>query len=192
MMLSLPQEKVQAIQKQARHVLRNLTCRAVQHLLGLTNFASIALPLARLQSRLLQWWLKQHYKGLSDMFKTMPIMEEAHHNLEWWHSFRLHPKSIHRPSVQEVVMTDASTKGFGRECNWLAFQGEWPGSKGRDMYINLLKLETIWMACNKFESEIKGKATSFQIDNQTAVAYLMKEGGTRCRQLDQLARKIPL
>ena len=192
MMLSLPQEKVQAIQKQARHVLRNPTCRAVQRLLGLTNFASIALPLARLQSRPLQWWLKQHYKGPSDMFKTMPITEEARHNLEWWRSFKSHPKSIHRPSVQEVVTTDASTKGFGGECNRLAFQGEWPGSKGRDTHINLLELETVWKACNKFESEIKGKATSFQIDNRTAVAYLMKEGGTRCRQLDQLARKILL
>ena len=143
MMLSLPQEKVQAMQKQAQHVLRYPTCRAVQRLLGLTNFASIALPLARLQSRLLQWWLKQHYKGPSDMFKTMPIMEEARHNLEWWRSFKSHPKSIHRPSVQAVIMTDASTKGFGGECNRLAFQGEWPGSKGRDMHINLLELETV-------------------------------------------------
>ena len=186
MMLSLPQEKVQAIQKQARHVLRNLTCRAVQRLLELTNFVSIALPLARLQLQPLQWWLKQHYKGPSDMFKTMLIMEEACHNLKGWHSFKSRPKSIHRPSVQEVITTDALTKGFGGECNWLAFQGEWPGNKGRDTHINLLKLETVWKACNKFESDIKWKATSFQIDNRTAVAYLMK-GGTRCRQLDQLA-----
>ena len=143
MMLSLPQEKVQVIQKQAQHVLRNPTCHAVQRLLGLMNFASIALPLTRLQLRPLQWWLKQHYKGPSDMFKTMPITEEARHNLEWWRSFKSRPKSIHRPSVQEVVTTDASTKGFGGECNQLAFKGEWPGSKGRDMHINLLKLEII-------------------------------------------------
>ena len=162
MKLLLPQDKVQVIQKQAQHVLRNLTCRAVQCLLGLTNFVSIALPLTRLQLRPLQWWLKQHYKGPSDMFKTMPITEEAHHNLEWWCSFKLRPKSIHRPSVQEVVTTDALTKGFSRECNWLAFQGEWPRSKGRDTHINLLELETVWKACNKFESEIKGKATSFR------------------------------
>ena len=99
------------------------------------------------------------------MFKTMPITEEAHHNLEWWHSFKSRPKSIHRPSVQEVITTDALMKGFSGECNWLAFQGKWPGSKGRDTHINLLELETVWKVCNKFESEIKGKATSFQIDN---------------------------
>ena len=104
------------IQKQARHALRNPMCRAVQRLLGLTNFASIALPLTRLQLQPLQWWLKQHYKGPLDMFKTMPITEEARHNLEWWCSFKSRPKSIHRPSVQEVVMTDALTKGFGGEC----------------------------------------------------------------------------
>ena len=192
MMLLLPQEKVQAIQKQARHVLRNLMYRAVQRLLGLTNFVSIALPLTRLQSQPLQWWLKQHYKSPSDMFKTMSITEEARHNLERGHSFRSHPKSFHRPSVQEVIMTDALTKGFGGECNRLVFWGKWPGSKGRDTHINLLELETIWKVCNQFESEIKGKATSFQIDNRTAVAYLMKEGGTRCQQLDRLARKILL
>ena len=89
-------------------------------------------------------------------------MEEARHNLEWWCSFRSRPKSIHRPSVQEVVMTDALTKGFGREWNQLAFGGEWPGSKGRDTHINLLELETVWKACNKFESEIKGKQPHFR------------------------------
>ena len=170
----------------------SLICRAVQCLLGLTNFANIALPLARLQSRPLQWWLKQHYKDPSDLFKIMAITEEAHHNLEWWCSFKLHPKSIHRPSVQEVVTTDTSTKGFGGECNRLTFQGKWPGNKGRDTHINLLELETIWKACNQFESDIRGKVTSFEIDNPTAVVYLMKEGGTRCPQLNQLARKIIL
>ena len=89
--------------------------------LGADEPGEYCLPLARLQLRPLQWWLKQHYKGPSDMFKTMPITEEARHNLEWWHSFKSCPKSIHRPSVQEVVMTDALTKGFGGECNQPAF-----------------------------------------------------------------------
>ena len=39
---------------------------------------------------------------------------------------------------------------------------------------------------------MRGKAISFQIDDTTAVAYLLKEGDTHCKILNGLASKILL
>ena len=48
------------------------------------------------------------------------------------------------------------------------------------------------MACHKFEEMMRGKTASFQIDNTTAVGYLLREGRTYCKILNGLARKILL
>ena len=53
--------------------------------------------------------------------------------------------------------------------------------EGRSTHINILELKTVWLACQRFEELVKGKAVSFQIDNTTAVAYQLKEGGTTSR-----------
>ena len=94
------------------------------------------------------------------------------------------PRLIHSLSVEENVTMDASTKGFCGHMNNLVFRGKWSGSNGRETHINLLKLEVIWKACQRFEKEIKGKGVSFRIDDTTIVAYLMKDGGAYCRELN--------
>ena len=48
------------------------------------------------------------------------------------------------------------------------------------------------MAYQRLEESLRGKTMSFQIDNRTAVAYLLKEGGTQCKTLIGLVRKILL
>ena len=48
------------------------------------------------------------------------------------------------------------------------------------------------MACQKVKESLRGKTISFKIDNTTAVACLLKEGGTYCKTLNGLARKILL
>ena len=54
------------------------------------------------------------------------------------------------------------------------------------------KLETVWKACQKFKDKIKRKVDSFQIDNTTLVAYLMKKCGTYYKEMNIFARKILL
>ena len=39
---------------------------------------------------------------------------------------------------------------------------------------------------------MSGKTVSFQIDNTMAVAFLLKKGGTHCKTLNGLVRKILL
>ena len=50
----------------------------------------------------------------------------------------------------------------------------------------------VWIACQRFEESLRGKTVSFQIDNTTAVAYLLKNCSTHCKTLNCLVRKILL
>ena len=74
----------------------------------------------------------------------------------------------------------------------LSFRDKWPEKKGKNMYINILEIETVWKGFQKFEDEMKGKTISFLIDNTTAVACLLKEGCSHCKTLNTLMRKILL
>ena len=69
--LPLPQENVLAIKTQKTKWVSSTTHRGVMRLLGLTNFASMALPLARLHSHPLQFWLKENCKTPADPFKGL-------------------------------------------------------------------------------------------------------------------------
>ena len=192
MTISLPEEKILKVREQAAKVLKTPTCRGVMRLLGLTNFANLGVPLGRLHSRPLQFWLKTGYKSPQDLFHTLSVTPLAEKCLTWWMNLTHTSKSLTRPRVEEVVITDASTAGYGGHLNQLTFQGKWPGHKGKSTHINILELETVWKACQQFEQEIQGKVVSFQIDNTTAVAYLRNEGGTHCYRLYGIARNILL
>ena len=160
-------------------------------LLGLTNFASKPLPLARLHSQPLQFWLKENYKTPADLFKGLKSDPEAFQALYWWQTFKPQLESIFKPLIEEVITTDAPKEGYGGQINNLSFRGKWFVKKGRNTNINILELETVWMTCQKFGESIKGKTASFQI-NTTTVAYLLTERGTHCKTVNGLARKILL
>ena len=61
----------------AAKVASSPSCRSVTRLLGLTNFASVALLLARLHSCPLQFWLKENYKTPANLFKGLKPYSEA-------------------------------------------------------------------------------------------------------------------
>ena len=44
----------------------------------------------------------------------------------------------------------------------------------------------------RFKETLRGMTVSIQIDNTTTVAYLLKEGGTHCKTLNGLVRKMLL
>ena len=52
-------------------------CRSVLRLLGLTKFSSMALPLSRLQSYPLEFWLRGEYKFPADLFKSLMPSHKA-------------------------------------------------------------------------------------------------------------------
>ena len=95
--LSQPQDKVLAIKTQAAKVDSSTTCRGVMRLLGLKNFASMAL--ARLHSCPLQFWLKENYKTKADLFEELKQDSEATQALHWCCTIKPQPKSMCKPLI---------------------------------------------------------------------------------------------
>ena len=159
---------------------------------GLDKFCQYGTTTGRITLLPSQYWLKENYKTPANLFKGLKPKSEATQMLLWWCTFKPQPKSMWRPLIEAVVTTDASKEGYGGHMNNLSFQGKWPAKKGKNTHINILEMETVWMACQRFKESLMGKTVSFQIDNTTAVAYVLKEGGTHCKTLNGLARKILL
>ena len=59
-------------------------------------------------------------------------------------------------------------------------------------HINYLEFKTVLYALRHWTQHLRHQCVSIQIDNTTAVAYLLKEGGTQCKSLHYLAAEILL
>ena len=112
MTFSLSQDKVLTIKAQATKVSSSLTSRGVMRLLGLTNFVSMALPLARLHSHYIQYWLKKNYKTASDLFKGLKPDTETSQDSALAVHLQATTKSTCRPLIEKVVTTDAPKEGY--------------------------------------------------------------------------------
>ena len=97
-----------------------------------------------------------------------------------------------RSLIEEVVTTEASKEAYGSHVNNLSFRSRSAAKYDRNTPINILGLETLWMACCKFDEVIRGKNISFHIDKMITLAYLPKKRGTVCKTLNGLLRKILL
>ena len=86
------------------------------------------------------------------------------------------PKPIHISSVEEIITMDALTKRYRGYMNSLSFKGKWSGRRAWKCTSIFSKLDTV-LKVGGFRR--LGKGSLLKIDNTTAVAYLMKEGGTQ-------------
>ncbi len=188
MTLSLPENKFQKIRETATKVLERPTCRNLMKLLGQTNFAHHGLKFAKLNSRVLQFWLHKTYRSPKQLFQLLDITPEPRKALEWWANVKPNPQPLMVGPVQETVTTDASTLGYGGHLRDLSFSGLWPGQKGRKTHINALEFETVYKAAKRWQYHLQDKVTLFNVDNQTTRAYIEKEGGTHSRQLFNLTK----
>ena len=57
-------------------------------------------------------------------------------------------------------------------------------------HINFLELKTVYYAVCHWKVEMSNQIVALQLDNTTAVAYLLKEGGTQSMSLCKLASEI--
>lgn len=188
--VSLTEEKVSVLHSSADRILRKGTpsCRELQQFLGCTNFASFAVPRARLNSRAIQCCLSKTYKSPSHLFRKCPLSKEARQDLHWWVSFFPLGKPLHPPTPSESITTDASSSGWGATWGSLSLSGRWPDNEVS--HINWLELRAIYLAFKQWGPSLRGKTVAVQSDNRTAVAYILREGGTCSRRLLDLTRDL--
>lgn len=113
---------------------------------------------------------------------------EAKKDLQWWVSFIPIGKPMHPPTPSEFVTTDASKAGWGATWGNHTVSGSW--HQETPAHINWLELRAIFFAFKEWAPLLRGKTVAVQSDNKTAVAYIMREGGTRSRCLMDLTHNL--
>ena len=152
----LPRDMVQATKAQGARIALFPTWRDVIRLLGLTilpswfspSEASLmlfpVLPEENIQVSSWSFQTNKYYIGRTKIPALMVLLHVT-------------AKLIHWPPVNAIVTADASVEGYRGYMNNLFFKGQWPGRRGRDTHIILLKLEAFWKAHQQFREKIKGK-----------------------------------
>ena len=96
------------------------------------------------------------------------------------------PGILH-PNPQLVIQTDASKKGWGAVLGSQEIGGRWMDSEATN-HINILELQAAFFALKAFCKHSRNTLVQLQIDNTTAVAYIMPMGGSKSHQLNELAK----
>ena len=92
---------------------------------------------------------------------------------------------------QVLIQTDASRKGRSAVCQGIStgWGGQW-SMEEHLLHINVLELKAIKLALLIFSEQKSLKAVHFQIDNTTALLYLVKMEGTGNQMLLKISQEI--
>ena len=181
MTILLPEEKMEKVKKECRHLL-NKRCasgRVLAHLIGLLTSTTPAILPAPLHYRGLQR-LKNRALSLSHSYDLeIELDEDARKDLHFWIS-QMHlwnGRPITTPTAEVTIMSDASTSGWGASCGTSQTGGPWTLSECQ-MHINMLELRAAYLALQTYATCLRNQHILLLIDNQTAIAYLNHKGGT--------------
>ncbi len=167
------------------------TCR---RLLGLMAAASPVLPLGLLHMRPFLWWMKE-----LRLHPTVPATRLVRVSrsccrrlLMWrdpvflWSGVRM--GAIHR---RHMITTDASMTGWGAVFEGRPASGEWK-EEFLFWHINCLELRAVLLALKYFLPVLEEHHVIVRTDNMAVVSHINRQGGSRSRTLDRLARHLLL
>ena len=106
-----------------------------------------------------------------------------------WSIPKLFTKLIKVPVSSLLRQSDVPKTGWGTFCQKTSIGRVWPQAE-QAMHINILELRAEKFAILTFCRYKKDLAVHVQMDNQAALAYLVKMGGTRNLLMIQEAKEI--
>jgi hypothetical protein len=196
MTITLPERKVEEIVSLCEKMLtkESLSLRQMSQLIGKLYATSPAIVQAPLQLRFLQQDLiNAQREGLS-YSDSLEISKDSRVELEWWIvNLRIQkgkPVLIQEPDL--VLFSDAAkTGGWGAAMEGGPSTGGQWSKEEKSLHINSLELMAAELAIKSF-AKVKPAASTYHIwiDNQTALSYLVKMGGTKSKQLTEISKRI--
>eukprot|EP00117_Sycon_ciliatum_P040888 scpid18223/ scgid2716/ len=116
-------------------------------------------------------------------------------DLRWWvrflDSWNGRPVKVECPVL--TIASDASSQGggggWGAVCGTQTTGGRWSAAESR-LHINALELLAGTFAVQCFARHVQKGLVLLQMDNQCAVAYVNRMGGTRSQRLNSLAADL--
>ena len=130
-------------------------------------------------------------EGNQSYWTVVVLSLESRGELMWWKNWLPfhNGKNILVPKEQETIFSDASKKGWGAHLGPLEIGGRWCLEE-RIQHINVQELQAAFLAIKALLPKIDKSHVQFAIDNQTAVTYINKLGGTHSHQLSLLAIEL--
>ena len=182
----LPEDKRAGFKQLGRNLLENHSLVLAQRFLGKAIFAWRAVSLGRLHLRPFQMSV------ISALRSGKLLMDrDAESTVRWWTQSPTEGLSLKAHSADLSMTTDASTVRWGATLDHRSASGVW-SRKEMGLHINHLELLAVLRAVQSFILTLRNRAVTVHLDNVTAAVYLMKEGGTRSRALNELTKEILL
>jgi hypothetical protein len=191
--LALPGGKMQKLIQSCKQLLQNRvsSVREIAKVVGkLTSSMQAILP-APLHYRHLQMLqIKSLLVGRS--YETKVTLDQScKDDLQWWidHITNWNGRCITIPAPDLVITTDASLKGWGAVCQGIRTRGLWTQQES-SLHINALELMGALFAVRAFTANKANLHVHLRMDNRTAIAYILKMGGTQSTVLLQIAQDL--
>ena len=182
MTISIPNDKRQSIRADIRRTLaaQRLSRRGAKRLLGRLRALSTAVPAVRVCTAELLYMVQR---------RRTRISEELRRELEWWAHTGMEMVRCWVPATRPKIeiFTDASLGGWGAACPALQLyaHGQW----STPAHINVLEMEAIRIALERWAYRLQGHHVQISTDSITAFHYLRKTGGTK-RRLNRITRQV--
>ncbi len=167
------------------------TCR---RLLGLMAAASPVLPLGLLHMRPFLWWMKElRLHPTVPATRLIRVSHSCCRPLLMWRDpvflrSGVRMGAIHR---RHMITTDASMTGWGAVFEGRPASGEWK-EEFLSWHINCLELRAVFLALKYFLPVLGGYHIIVKTDNMAVMSHINRQGGSRSRTLDRLARHLLL
>ena len=196
MTIRCPADKVERLQSHCKTVLSSgcLTVHECEKLLGTMESVRPATKLAALHYRPLQRQLLHAKVGFRDPGKVIFLSPKSKHALKWWvcrSGFESNCSApIREPEPTLSIWTDSNMEmGGGCDSRGGFVQRKWNVSDLKDdPHISVLEAKAAKEAVMALAKP--GDLVRLHIDNNAALAYVKKQGGTRSYSLNKEACKL--
>ena len=191
--LSLTQEKLDKINQLCLRMNKapQVSVLELTKLIGLLNSTAQAVLPAKIQLRYLQQAQIQALNQTHSYQQKIVLSNHCKQELQWWiENLRLsNGRCLIQSPAELIIQTDASKTGWGAACQGQTTRGCWSVQE-QSLHINILELLAVKLALLSFTKNRNVRSIHFQVDNTTALAYLLKMGGTKCLRIIELNKEI--
>jgi hypothetical protein len=191
MTLSVPKAKTRDLRREASKLFAKPTAplRTIAAFIGKAMAMTMAVFPARMMTRQLRQLSNQALRTRCKWTDQITINPQAQEELRWWksHLSQWNGQSFLPQATDVDVYTDSSDNHWGIVINESTLKGSWSPQEA-NQHINWKELQCVWIAVNL--PQCIGRTVNVISDNNTAISYINKFGGTRSEQLLSLASKI--
>lgn len=159
--------------------------RHLASLLDLLAWAIPAIPYAQSHYRHLQnLFIFYNQRASNDLAVSCTLNSKSRLELSWWISSLNHVngKCFSTVDPDMVIFADACLSGWGAVANGVRTKGPWTAQQAK-LHINELELLGAWFALQSLAAKATNLYIRLFLNNNTAVCYVNKCGGTKSRNL---------